>query len=210
MKKMLLKNKILFAAVFLTFCCFGFAACTWFESPEGEAEVVSVHTAEDDVYRYCFAEVKITNTGKCDIYTSNISVQASSNKSTYYKSASLATTIEPKRSIYITMDFTIPLEKEEKQTVTTTSSSSTTGTSGTTNSTNSSETTTSSNTSGSSTSSSSSGNSSSSGSSDSTSNSTSTTTTTSTSTTTTTSVSNNVDKETWRTGSVRIVENFFD
>lgn len=122
MKKNLFKTQLLFVLLFLV----SLQGCKWFEDPQGEVEVVSVHTAEDDVYRYCFVEVKISNIGKCDIYTSNISIQISSNKNTYYKSAELATTIAPGKCIFITIDFTIPLEKEDMQTVTTTTTTGTT------------------------------------------------------------------------------------
>lgn len=104
---------------------FIFQGCNWFESPKGEVEIVSVYSAEDELYRYCFAEVKITNTGNCDIYTSNLSAKACSNKNTYYKSASLSTVIAPGKTLYITIDFSIPLTKEEKETVSTTSTTST-------------------------------------------------------------------------------------
>ena len=161
-------------------------SCSWFDEARGVAEVVSVHTAEDDAYRYCYADVKITNVGKCDIYTSNISVQAASNKGMYFKSAELATTIRPGNSIFITLEFTIPLTKEERQTVTTTTSTSSTDSNGN------------SNTNGTSSSSSTSSNSHS--------------TTTSTSTSTTTLGSGNIDpeREVWNTDTVQIVGNFFD
>lgn len=128
-------KKNLFTIHFLLLMLFlcSLQGCSWFESPQGEAEIVSVHTAEDDGYRYCYAEVRISNVGNCDIYTSNISVQATSNKNTYFKSAELATTIAKGKSIYITIDFLIPLEKEDKQTITTTTTTSSTHLSDTSN-----------------------------------------------------------------------------
>ena len=220
MKKRFFKAGIL-PAIFCALLSQGFLlqGCTWSEPPQGEVNVVSVYTAEDDAYCYCFAEVQICNTGSCSIYTSTVSVQASTDKNTYYKSAALATTITPGKSIFITVDFSFPLEKSTGTTSTTTSTSTTTassdtsglsGTSGSSETTGSSSTTCSSGTTGTTSSSDTSSSSTSSSSSDSSSSSSSTSTTTGTSTTTTTNRVNEEETEFWQTDSVKIIDAFFE
>lgn len=99
----------------LIFPFFTFCGCKFFENPFGEAELLSVYSSESEYkienkteyIRYLNATLKITNTGKIDIYNSTVSIQADTDKRTYYKTLSFDITIKPSTSIYIPVQFEI-------------------------------------------------------------------------------------------------------
>ena len=88
-------------------------ACSFFKDPQGSAELLSVYSSQSEYkfenkteyVRYLNATLKITNTGSIDIYNSTVSIQAETDKRTYYKTLSFDIIIKPSSNIFIPVQF---------------------------------------------------------------------------------------------------------
>ena len=88
-------------------------SCSFFKDPQGSTELLSVYSSQSEYtidnkteyIRYLNATLKITNTGSIDIYNSTVSIQAETDKRTYYKTLSFDITIKPSSSIFIPVQF---------------------------------------------------------------------------------------------------------
>lgn len=89
-------------------------SCSFFEGPSGSASIVSVVINDTETTSICKVYIEILNTGKSNIYTSTISVNANSNLSSYYSSSSYSALILPNKKYYIFMQFTITKNQDDQ------------------------------------------------------------------------------------------------
>lgn len=97
---------------FIFFSFFVFYGCTFFESPKGNSEIISVHTRNYAETHYLSITIRLSNVGNKNIYNSTISVQADSTKKTYYKTATSNTIINPNNEIYFIIELNFTDDKE--------------------------------------------------------------------------------------------------
>lgn len=89
-------------------------SCSLFESPSGSASIVSLVINDTETTSTCKAFIEIVNTGKSNIYSSTISVNANSNLSSYYSSSSYSAVILPNKKYYVSMQFVITKNQDDQ------------------------------------------------------------------------------------------------
>lgn len=81
-----------------------FLSCSFFETPQGTCELLSIYTQNEEDSHYIIATLKISNISNMTIYNSTINIQADTNKRTYYKTISQNIMIKPNKTIFIPVE----------------------------------------------------------------------------------------------------------
>ena len=104
--------KMKLSILLLCFMALCLLSCVLFSAPEGSAEIVNTHTEVSGSTSYCTVTLKILNTSEKTIYSSNISLKASTNKNDYYQTKTYSSSILPEKSVYMTVDFSFTIEDD--------------------------------------------------------------------------------------------------